>query len=44
VTAPDRLPKPYLVRTAIDDILADLDEGDAVPPERELAVRFGVSR
>jgi GntR family transcriptional regulator len=44
VTAPDRLPKPYLVRTAIDDILADLDEGDAVPAERELAVRFGVSR
>jgi GntR family transcriptional regulator len=44
VTAPGRLPKPYLVRTAIDDILADLEEGDAVPPERELAVRFGVSR
>jgi GntR family transcriptional regulator len=44
VTAPDRLPKPYLVRTAVDDILANLDEGDAVPPERELAVRFGVSR
>jgi GntR family transcriptional regulator len=33
-----------LVRTAVDDILADLAEGDAVPPERELAVRFGVSR
>ncbi len=39
-----RLPKPYLVRTAVDDILADLAEGDAVPPERELAARFGVSR
>ena len=44
MTAPDRLPKPYLVRTAVDDILANLDEGDAVPPERELAARFGVSR
>jgi GntR family transcriptional regulator len=36
--------KPYLVRTAVDDILADLTDGDAVPPERELAARFGVSR
>jgi GntR family transcriptional regulator len=44
MSAPDRLPKPYLVRTAVDDILANLAEGDAVPPERELAVRFGVSR
>lgn len=44
MNAPERLPKPYLVRTAVDDILADLDEGDPVPPERELAVRFGVSR
>ena len=44
MTAPDRLPKPYLVRTAVDDILANLAEGDAVPPERELAARFGVSR
>jgi GntR family transcriptional regulator len=32
------------VRTAVDDLLADLEEGDAVPPERELAARFGVSR
>ena len=39
-----RLPKPYVVRTAIDDLLGGLDEGDAVPPERELAVRFAVSR
>ncbi len=39
-----RQPKPYLVRTAVDDILADLEQGDAVPPERELAARFGVSR
>jgi GntR family transcriptional regulator len=44
MTSPQRLPKPYLVRTAVDDILADLAEGDAVPPERELAVQFGVSR
>jgi GntR family transcriptional regulator len=44
MTSPERLPKPYLVRTAVDDMLADLSEGDAVPPERELAVRFGVSR
>ncbi len=44
MSAPGRLPKPYVVRTAVDDILADLEEGDAVPPERELAVRFGVSR
>jgi GntR family transcriptional regulator len=39
-----RQPKPYLVRTAVDGMLADLDEGDSVPPERELAARFGVSR
>ena len=44
MSAPQRLSKPYLVRTAVDDILAELAEGDAVPPERELAVRFGVSR
>lgn len=44
MSSPQRMPKPYLVRTAVDDILADLAEGDAVPPERELAARFGVSR
>lgn len=44
MSSPSRQPKPYLVRTAVDDLLADLDEGDAVPPERELATRFGVSR
>jgi GntR family transcriptional regulator len=44
MTSPQRLPKPYLVRTAVDDLLADLAEGDPVPPERELAVRFSVSR
>lgn len=38
------LPKPYVVRTALDTMLAGLGEGDPVPPERELAVRFGVAR
>ncbi|QNJ93742.1 GntR family transcriptional regulator [Mycolicibacterium fluoranthenivorans] len=38
------VPKPYVVRTGLDEILAALHEGDAVPPERELAVRFGVAR
>jgi GntR family transcriptional regulator len=36
--------KPYLVRTALDGILADLRQGEAVPAERELAARFGVAR
>lgn len=39
-----RLPKPYVVRTALDEILSSLVEGDSVPPERELALRFGVAR
>lgn len=39
-----RLPKPYIVRTELDAILAGLDEGDPVPAERELAVRFKVAR
>lgn len=38
------LPKPYLVRTGLDGILDGLKEGDPFPPERELAVRFGVAR
>lgn len=37
-------PKPYLVRTGLDEILAALQEGDPFPPERELAARFGVAR
>lgn len=37
-------PKPHLVRTALDNLLADLPEGRPVPSERELATRFGVSR
>lgn len=44
MSAPERMSKPYLVRTAVDDLLTDLEEGDPVPPERELAARFGVSR
>ncbi|NNH72877.1 GntR family transcriptional regulator [Nocardia uniformis] len=46
-TLPDggaRLPKAYRVRTQIDTILADLNEGDPVPSERDLAIRFGVAR
>lgn len=37
-------PKPYLVRTGLEDILDGLHEGDAFPPERQLAARFGVAR
>jgi GntR family transcriptional regulator len=36
--------KAHLVRTEIDRLLAGLAVGDAVPAERELAVRFGVAR
>jgi GntR family transcriptional regulator len=36
--------KPHAIRTALDDLLDGLVEGDAFPPERELAVRFGVAR
>ena len=38
------VPKPYLVRTRLDEILDGLLEGDRFPPERELAARFGVAR
>ncbi len=41
---PKPVPKPYLVRTAVEELLADLTEGDAVPAERELAARFTVAR
>ena len=46
MTAPQQkpLPKPYVIRTALDATLADLTEGDPVPAERELAVQFGVAR
>ena len=36
--------KPHAIRTALDEILDGLVEGDAFPPERELATRFGVAR
>ena len=36
--------KPYAIRTALDEILDGLVEGDAFPPERELAARFEVAR
>ena len=36
--------KPYAIRTALEEILDGLVEGDAFPPERELAMRFGVAR
>jgi GntR family transcriptional regulator len=41
-TPPQR--KAYLIRTELDTLLAGLQVGDAVPAERELAVRFGVAR
>jgi GntR family transcriptional regulator len=44
MTADIRLPKYYRVRTELEQILSTLDEGDAVPPERDLAERFEVSR
>ena len=36
--------KYYRVRTEIETILSGLEEGDAVPSERELAARFTVAR
>lgn len=38
------LPKAALVRAELEALLVGLEEGDAVPAERELAVRCGVSR
>jgi GntR family transcriptional regulator len=36
--------KAHQIRAALDLLLAELQVGDAVPAERELAVRFGVAR
>lgn len=36
--------KPHAIRTELDEILDGLVAGDAFPPERELASRFGVAR
>lgn len=44
MTSDVRLPKHYRVRTELDHILSALSEGDSVPPERDLAERFEVSR
>ncbi len=38
------MPKTYRVRTELEAILEQLEEGDAVPSERELAARFEVAR
>jgi len=40
----ERMPKAYRVRTELEAILDRLEEGDTVPPERELAARFEVAR
>lgn len=37
-------PKYYRVRTTLERIIDDLEEGDAVPPERALSEQFSVSR
>ncbi|MCV7225671.1 GntR family transcriptional regulator [Mycolicibacterium komossense] len=44
MNAPKPVPKPYLIRTALEEILADLVEGDPVPSERDLAAQFAVAR
>jgi GntR family transcriptional regulator len=36
--------KPHAIRNALDDVLDGLVAGDSFPPERELALRFGVAR
>ncbi|MCV7343373.1 GntR family transcriptional regulator [Mycolicibacterium rhodesiae] len=36
--------KVHLVRSGLDELLAGLQEGDPVPAERDLAVRFAVAR
>lgn len=42
--ASGRLGKPYAVRELVEALCSDLPEGAALPPERELALRFGVAR
>lgn len=44
VTPSGRTSKSYAVRTELERIIDDLEEGDAVPSERDLAVRFEVAR
>lgn len=44
LAVPGRLPKSYQVRTELEQMIDGLAEGDPVPSERELAVRFAVAR
>ncbi|TQC50979.1 GntR family transcriptional regulator [Rhodococcus sp. WS4] len=44
MTETPNVPKYYRVRTELEAILAELEVGDPVPAERELAVRCTVSR
>lgn len=39
-----RIPKYYLVKNEILDLISDLDPGDGIPTERELADRYATSR
>ncbi len=39
-----RMPKSYRVRTELEALLAELNEGDPLPSERDLALRCGVAR
>ncbi|MFI7098503.1 GntR family transcriptional regulator [Streptomyces sp. NPDC050161] len=39
-----RIPKYYAAKVGIAALLADADEGEPLPPERDLAQRFDVSR
>lgn len=42
--ADDGQPKPYQVRRALTQLLKTLEPGQPLPPERSLAIEFGVSR
>ncbi|MFH8409491.1 GntR family transcriptional regulator [Streptomyces sp. NPDC018019] len=39
-----RIPKYYAAKVQVESLLAELGEGEALPTERELALRFEVSR
>lgn len=41
---PVKVPRYYLVKEQVLDLIADLPPGTAIPTERELAQRFGTSR
>lgn len=40
----DQTPKYYAITQHLTELVAELAEGDPIPPERELAARFAVSR